>query len=159
MLSQQTGRSTNSYSARLLDGTFDSSKGRIWENMKETCQTGGPTWSSCTHARDRVCRRVDHHSGSSTPPDQGVIDCRTGRTRRRPTWKVSLCTQYPHCSESGLSLISRNEKNMSKCKADVDQASTSSISFGLWLVSIAMISVTCLRRQAGRPPRTPLPRR
>ena len=56
--------------------------------------------------------------GPSTPPDQGVIEFRTGRTTIPPTRKVSVCIQYPHCSESGLSLISRNEKNMSKCKAD-----------------------------------------
>ena len=27
------------YSARPLHGAFDSSKARVWENMKETCQT------------------------------------------------------------------------------------------------------------------------
>ena len=40
-----------------------------------------------------------------------MIECRTGRTTIPPTRKVSVCIQYPHCSESGLSLVSRNEKN------------------------------------------------
>ena len=107
----------------FLKRQVDSSKARVWEKMKETCLETCQTAVQRGHlARMLVIAFVVDVasmtvtlpctytvSGPSSPLHQGVTE-RTGRTRRRPTWKVSVCVQYPYCSERGLSLMSRNDQ-------------------------------------------------
>ena len=106
---------------------------------------------------------------------QGVTE-RTGRTssRRRPTWRVSVCIQYSHCSERGLSLRSKKEKNRTTCqnaKCTSRRRSRFLFNFAVGLFFECFhrkssfgfkfyrydLSHVQIQRQAGRPARSPLP--